>query len=1086
MRFSLTALKRGNNVQWDVVTAARGGSALYLLPGDGRGGLDQAQRIDLPGKVTTLVTGEINRRDGLVDIVVGIVAPEGPMALVYESPEGALKGQPEPIGLPAEALALVLGQLDEDYPVDLAVAAGSELMIVHGRDRKLSLDAASQTSVPRASISHISFSFAITSIAVGDFTGNNRTEIALLSADGMVRLVKDKITPSAREKVLAGHSESLSAGSWPQATRLVCARVSGLPRNELLVVDPANRQLHILLAAPAGDVGNAATTQVRHMQVSLDVTGELVAALPMRLNEDALSDLVILKEGGHSLAVAMTAPLATFTVNETGSANDANPNDGVCDTDLVAPGDQCTLTAAIQQANASPGADAIHFNIPGGGVPTITGPLAGVFESVTIDGTTQPAGRVELSGTSAGAIVPAALNINGGNSVVRGLVINSFGSRNGINLEAGDSNLIEGNYLGTDVNGSTALGGFTGVIIEPDSNNNTIGGTTPTARNVISGNSYGVWITGGTSGSGGMGNQVRGNFIGTNAAGTAALGNQNDGVLIINASNNTIGGVAAGSRNIISANGGNGVSLLGTVQPMGNLVQGNFIGADVNGTAALGNSGGSTGNAGVFIQQGLNNTIGGTTSGARNVISGNFRDAVIAFMGNFVQGNFIGTQADGVSPLGNASHGLTGGNNTTIGGVTPGAGNIIAFNGGDGIFISTGTGSAILHNSIFSNTGLGIDLDPDGVTANDACDGDAGANNLQNYPVLSSATATGSSVLIQGTLNSIANTTFTIEFFTNAACDPSGNGEGQTFIGSTTVTTDSSCVATVNVTLPTSVPAGQFITATATDPSNNTSEFSQCVQVQTACFYSISPTSQSFPAGGGTGSVNVTTGTGCAWTATSNASWITITSGASGTGNGAVNYSVAANNGPSRTGTMTIAGSTFTVNQASNCTFTITPTDAGFGRNGGTGGVRVTAGTGCAWTATSNASWITITSGTSGAGNGAVRYSVAANSGPARMGTMTIAGSTFTVNQAAGCRFTINPTNARFGQVGGTGSVTVTASSSSCSWSAVSNDNWITITAGSSGSGNGSVSYAVAPNNGRRRVGTLTIAGNTFAVVQTR
>src|SRR5262249_19782616 len=131
----------------------------------------------------------------------------------------------------------------------------------------------------------------------------------------------------------------------------------------------------------------------------------------------------------------------------------------------------------------------------------------------------------------------------------------------------------------------------------------------------------------------------------------------------------------------------------------------------------------------------------------------------------------------------------------------------------------------VLSNSIFSNSFLGIDINNDDVTPNDACDGDTGANNLQNFPVLTSA----SSALVRGTLNSTPNTAFTIQFFSNSTCDPSGNGEGQTFVGSTAVTTNASSNASFS--FPASLALGQFITATATDPSNNTSEFSQCRQV---------------------------------------------------------------------------------------------------------------------------------------------------------------------------------------------------------------------------------------------------------------
>jgi len=138
---------------------------------------------------------------------------------------------------------------------------------------------------------------------------------------------------------------------------------------------------------------------------------------------------------------------------------------------------------------------------------------------------------------------------------------------------------------------------------------------------------------------------------------------------------------------------------------------------------------------------------------------------------------------------------------------------------------------------------------------------------------------------------------------------------------------------------------------------------------------------------------------GCSWTAVSNVGWITITTGASGSGNGTVSYSVGANGGAARSGTMTIAGQTFTVTQSGGCSYSISPTSQAFTAAAGSGSVAVTAGAGCSWTAASNAGWITITTGASGSGNGTVTYSVAANGGAARTGTMTIAGQTFTVTQ---------------------------------------------------------------------------------------
>lgn len=278
-----------------------------------------------------------------------------------------------------------------------------------------------------------------------------------------------------------------------------------------------------------------------------------------------------------------------------------------------------------------------------------------------------------------------------------------------------------------------------------------------------------------------------------------------------------------------------------------------FIGTDATGMVAEGNHFG-----GITINDpSSNNTIGGTTPDARNVISGNAIAGVGiqsvdggSTSGNVVKGNYIGVASDGVTPLGNTAGSQEGWgvlltrniSNNTIGGTTAGSANIIAFNAGPGVavFGTSATNNGILGNSIYSNGGLGIDLGDDGPTSNDPCDADTGPNNLQNFPILTTAFSGAGSTTIQGTLNSGSNTTYRIEFFSNAVCDPAGFGEGQTFLGFTNTTTNSSCNASFNVTLPVSVASTTRLTATATDPGNNTSEFSSCISLS-AQFHTVPP-----------------------------------------------------------------------------------------------------------------------------------------------------------------------------------------------------------------------------------------------------
>jgi len=522
---------------------------------------------------------------------------------------------------------------------------------------------------------------------------------------------------------------------------------------------------------------------------------------------------------GLLLAVG-PAQAAPFVVNSTGDAGDAAPGDGVCAT----AGAVCTLRAAIQEANALAGADTITFGIGIG--PATIAPASAldiISTPVTIDGTTQP-GYLELNGAGAGALADGlAFGAGSGGSSVRGLVINGFGNV-GINLFAGANGItVAGNYIGTNAAGTAPLGnGNDGVRVE--SSNNTIGGTAVADRNVISGNfDNGIQLNTVSN------NTILGNYIGTNAAGMAAIGNGTAGIEARpGATNNTVGGTAAGAGNLLSGQGAGWAGIALDAGTSGFVVQGNHIGTDAAGTAAVGNF------AGVWIE-GSGHTIGGTTAAARNLISGNTDVGIIVTgataTGNLIQGNFIGTDAAGTAGNGNlrgvAIDASASGNG--IGGTAAGATNRVAYNVNGGVELTgtAGTGNQISSNEIYSNGNLGIDIGVDGVTANDAGDGDTGPNDLQNYPVLSAAMTNGAgSANFAGSLNSAPSTTYQIEFFASSSADPSGYGEGQRYLGVTSVTTNGAGNAVIGVTLATSLTAGELVTATATDPSNNTSEFS--------------------------------------------------------------------------------------------------------------------------------------------------------------------------------------------------------------------------------------------------------------------
>jgi titin len=289
---------------------------------------------------------------------------------------------------------------------------------------------------------------------------------------------------------------------------------------------------------------------------------------------------------------------------------------------------------------------------------------------------------------------------------------------------------------------------------------------------------YGITIVGDSA----RGNAVEGNLIGTNAQGNAALTNNAQGV-DLESNGNLVGGTTPGARNIIAGNTLEGMTISGD----SNIVQGNYIGTDITGTNALPNA------TGIAISYAFRNVVGGRTQGAGNLISGNAGSGVVIVSSgaeNRVEGNLIGTQEDGISPLGNQSAGVFLGewaSHNTIGGSASEAANTIAFNAGHGVELAQDSiGNRVSRNSIYANGKLGINLkggveDSKGVTINDQNDADTGPNDLQNYPVLTTGIG-GDYLDLSGFLGSKPNSMYTLEFYATPPEDPASNGEGQAFI----------------------------------------------------------------------------------------------------------------------------------------------------------------------------------------------------------------------------------------------------------------------------------------------------------------
>jgi len=468
--------------------------------------------------------------------------------------------------------------------------------------------------------------------------------------------------------------------------------------------------------------------------------------------------------------VALAATAATYTVTTTADSGAGS------------------LRQAILDANTNAGADAIAFDIPGSGIHTITPltALPAITQSLTIDGYTQtgaspntnPFGQpwnavilIEIDGENLGAN-DAGISLASGTLVMRGLAINRCGSISSGAMFLLSPATIAGNVIGLDPTGHFVPGGFfsqgTGIWNESGSSV-LIGGPNPADRNLISGNrgngSGGIYAQSGVT-------TIQGNYIGTDASGSLALPN-GYGVNCIVASV-VVGGSGAGEGNLISGNS----AAIGLQACTSSTIQGNLIGTDATGTASLGNSGGGIGASGFSV--------------------------------------------------------------VTVGGLGPGEGNTIAFNGingagSAGLVIETGSKVSIRGNTIYANVPLGIDVgafddNTVGPTPNDGTE----ADDIQNYPILSSVDY-GTSTTVHAAFHSKPSATFDVDFYSNPAClsHPPALNQGQNFAGTTQLTTDASGNATIDFVLPVVLAAGQPVTAIATDGNGRSSEFSESILLKT-------------------------------------------------------------------------------------------------------------------------------------------------------------------------------------------------------------------------------------------------------------
>lgn len=860
----------------DVAVTHAGATAISLLSGNGAGGLAAERAIELPGSVTAFATGDVGQLDARDDVVLGLAAPDGPRVAVLRAGMASFGSSPETIAVPGLPSALSVGRIGDDGPTDLVGVSGSTLWVLNG----VSPDAADARSFDGEAVVR-ALPFEVDSLTIGNFAGSKRRDLALRDPDGRVHVLaqlgeRDVRTPAASLPPLRSLSSSSdwrlvehvwepqSPGAAPWST--VSARMSDGGYSDLVVADGAS-SIAVL-------VNGAAATAQKH-RPSFDAVVERIttpiettAVLPMRLNGDALSDLVLVGVGSGVPSAIVSSPRLTFTVTNTADAGAGS------------------LRQAILDANGAGGFDAVTFAIPGGGphVITLATALPQITETCSIDATTQPGyAGTPIVRVHGGAIAGSAngFEVVGGSTLIRGFSVTGFpgtvlvGSGIFFPSASGDGNTIEGNYIGIDTGGVTAIpNGSDGIRGEAGSDNHVIGGTVAAARNVSTSNSDGVQL------SNTIGAMIRGNYLGPNATGMSGPGNVASGCRLIGTTGCTVGG-PPGARNVISGNATDGV--VANSGATSNTIAGNYIGMDLTGNAPLSNSG-----FGVNVSGANATTIGGPSVTDRNVITANSGGGVNApAQSHSILNNYIGIDAGATVGYGNGANGIiAGGNNIGISGneivqhTTAGInasglnvsitsnniyGNgtcVIASAAGitatsnfigqstagfnitanvictDNIFVQitqpirvTGAASSDLRRNRFVACGApAIDLNADGPTPNDAGDGDAGPNGLQNFPVITSAIAIPGGTTISGTLNSTPSAMFDLVFYSNPACNA---GEAQTLLGSQMVMTDGAGNAMFTFNAP-PTPPGSVVVATATNviiAAPATSELSGCATV---------------------------------------------------------------------------------------------------------------------------------------------------------------------------------------------------------------------------------------------------------------
>ncbi len=790
----------------DVLAYRKGDNSLYLLAGNGKGEFASCVREYVNGPITAVDAGEIGRPDGQTDVAVAYVSESKAYVEIFEHPEGAFSHKPEIFPIHEPGSSITIGQLERDPYADVAIGGGETLTVVHGRGQAYPLDILPEADIqrPAAAVRSMKLNFTVSSLIAAGMDGTRNDGLAILGTDGRVRYFKagvdadqpkarpraktpivaagfipagieqnefvasqqtsphteseadasgllmantDDILSKGRSKVMKEKASALAAeraklpadkraaadaiqaekqvqlradrrrlfeaglagkpiefASWKMTNiasdsrlaaapggpaKLIKARVSSSGVDDLLIADKTSGNILAVGRWQEKGEGISQTAEVTQIETGLRAR----SVVPMRLNPDGRSDLVVFDEGTVAPSVVMSGPPAVYTVN---TADDVGGGNCVND------GQPCGIRRALFWANFVPGS-MIAFDIPGSGVHTIhlTSPLPDLHE-LTVDGTTQPgyAGTplIEMKGDLMAGGAVDGFRVTRSNTVIRGMAINQMsGSAEGGSVISGSgivlltyighpivSNVtIEASFLGTDATGTVALGNDGNGVQIYNADGNLVGGTTAEARNLLSGNGnysenkrgVGFAITGGNY------NRVYGNYVGTDVTGTLRLGNS-DGAFV-SGGGNQIGSDDPGTGNVISGNGtppnefghcvGAGLGIIqlydvDTAAPLtnGTTVRGNLVGTNASGTSAVYNC-----QQGVTSSGNLNTFIGSITPTGRNTVSGNKYDGIWCGFNDsaffpvsgacYIEGNNIGTNIAGNAAVPNS------GENTCVG-----------------------------------------------------------------------------------------------------------------------------------------------------------------------------------------------------------------------------------------------------------------------------------------------------------------------------------------------------------------------------------------------------------------------------------